>query len=73
MKKQTLDIPKNENLSQMDGEIQCEKLVQELQKMGISPPDFFKHILKRIIQDEANKRTLRRWFDQEILQRGKET
>ncbi len=60
------------DINRLDAEISCEQVVQILKDLNINPSQFFKVILNKVVEDEAHKRSLRRWFDQEILKKGGE-
>ena len=60
------------DINKLDAEISCEQVVKILKDLKINPSQFFKVILNKVVEDEAHKRSLHRWFDQEILKKGGE-
>lgn len=58
------------NLHAIEEEVSLDEVRSAFKKIGLSPTDFFKNVLKKIAEGDR-KRDLNRWLDEELVGRRK--
>jgi len=63
-----------DNINRLWEELTLDDIDKSLRELNISPAMFFKVILERLLKDHVKRHQLKRWFEQEIINRAaKET
>ena len=63
-----------DDINRLWGELTYDDIAKSLRKLNISPSMFFKVILEKLLKDHVKRHQLKRWFEQEIVNRAvKET
>ena len=63
-----------EDINRLWEELTLDDIGKSLRELNISPASFFKLILEKLLKDHIKRHQLKRWFEQEIINRAvKET
>ena len=62
------------DINRLEGELTYDDIGQSLKELNICPSMFFKLILEKLLKDHVKRHQLKKWFEQEIINRAvKET
>ena len=62
------------DINRLKEELTLDDIGKSLKELNISPATFFKVILEKLLKDHVKRHRLKRWFEQEIINRAaKET
>ena len=59
-----------DDINRLVGELTYDDIGKSLRELNISPSMFFKVILEKLLKDHVKRYQLKRWFEQEILNRA---
>ena len=62
------------DINRLEGELTYDDIDKSLRELNISPSIFFKVIIEKLLKDHVKRHQLKKWFEQEIINRAvKET
>jgi hypothetical protein len=62
------------DINRLKEELTLDDIEKSLRELNISPAIFFKVILEKLLKDHVKRHQLKRWFEQEVINRAvKET
>jgi hypothetical protein len=59
-----------EDINRLWEELTLDEIGKSLRELNISPAIFFKLILEKLLKDHVKRHQLKRWFEQEIINRA---
>jgi len=60
-----------EDINRLWEELTLDNIGKSLRELNISPAMFFKVILEKLLKDHVKRHLLKKWFEQEIINRAK--
>ena len=61
-----------DNINRIEGELSYDELGRSLKELNICPSMFLKVILEKLLKDHVKRHQLKKWFEQEIINRASE-
>jgi len=59
-----------DNINRLWEEMALDDIARSLRELNISPSLFFKVILEKLLKDHVKRHQLKRWFEQEVLNKA---